>query len=283
MKDTRSNYQKFMSFFPGLNTFQIFPDKEADLKPRVIHNADPKELMELNGKGYGIFLAVNQTDGKGRSANNITRVRAVFADLDGVSPAAMMDDMPHMVVESSKGKFHGYFFVDESFPLAGFKSVQKAISYKYASDPAVNDLPRVMRVPGFYHAKKDRQPVTVVFINDDQRKLTYADCCEKFPPEPVKKWTAKQYTPGSEEIDVGCSTGDLLDRFGWVNCYGQRWTRPGKEYGVSGEMLESGMFFVYTSSTPLQQNMACDAFEILAQYDFGGNKSACMKHIKGIK
>jgi len=45
---------------------------------------DAKErLMELNEMGAGVFVTINETDGTGRRAENITAVRAVFVDLDG--------------------------------------------------------------------------------------------------------------------------------------------------------------------------------------------------------
>ena len=280
MKDTRSNYQKFMSYFPGNNTFQLFADRGADVRPLVIHDADPCELSRLNDKGYGVFIAVNKTDGQGRKASNIVKVRAVFADMDGVSPGAMMDDMPHLAVQSSPGKFHGYWFVDDDFPLQGFCAVQKGIAFKYGSDPVVHDLPRVMRIPGFMHQKNDPFPVTVVWQNEDQRKISYNECVEKWPPEPVKKWTAKKdYVKSDSSIDAGASVEEMLERFGWKHCHSQRWTRPGKDYGVSGEILGSGLFYVYTSESALPPGKACDAFEILCQYDWSGNKSECAKFL----
>ena len=40
------------------------------------------ELVDLNRKGAGIFVTVNETDGLGRKNSNIIRVRAVFQDDD---------------------------------------------------------------------------------------------------------------------------------------------------------------------------------------------------------
>ncbi len=191
-----SHFKKFISHFEGHHTYQLFGDSK-DLPAMVVENPDPNKLVGLNNMGYGIYLCVNETDGNGRKASNIKRVRAVFADLDGVSPAKMMDYMPHLAIKSSEGKYHGYWFVDSEFPLHGFRGVQKAIAYCFGSDPAVNDLPRVMRVAGFMHQKKEPQRTEVVWVNDDQSKLSYADCVEKFPPEPVKKWSGKR---NSEKI-----------------------------------------------------------------------------------
>jgi putative DNA primase/helicase len=66
------------------------------------------ELQRLNRKGAGIFVIINETDGKGRKAENIIRIRAVFADLDGAPLAPVMATKcpPHILVKSSPGKFH---------------------------------------------------------------------------------------------------------------------------------------------------------------------------------
>jgi len=278
-----SHYQKFIEHFRGNKTFQLFGDSKK-LRPIVLENPDPCELTKRNNEGYGVYLCINETDGGGRKASNIKRVRAVFADLDGVSPAKMMDYMPHLAVKSSEGKYHGYWFVDYCFPLNGFRGVQKSIAHCFSSDPVVHDLPRVMRVPGFYHLKADPVRTEVVWVNDDQSKLSYADCVEKFPPVQRKKWSSKKIKPSrSEDVSVGYTVTELLDRYGWTFSHGSYWTRPGKSHGVSCSILESGMAYIFTSSTCLKPNAVADAFEIMAQYEFNGSKSECMKKLNEVK
>lgn len=110
-----------------------------------------RELTSLNGKGAGAFVVIN--DG-GQTSEKITRIRAVFADTDGAPLEPLISALePHMVVCSSPEKWHVYWLVDSQFELGQFKPIQKAIARKYGTDQAVNDLPRVMRLPGFYHRK----------------------------------------------------------------------------------------------------------------------------------
>lgn len=108
-------------------------------------------LAEINRKGAGVFVVIN--DG-GQTKNEITRVRAVFADTDGapLEPILAAGIKPHIISESSPGKWHVYWLVAD-FPLDKFGLVQMAIAEKFGTDPAVKDLPRVMRLPGFYHRK----------------------------------------------------------------------------------------------------------------------------------
>jgi hypothetical protein len=57
---------------------------ERILLTRIIQSPPPacNELSHLNEQGAGIFVTVNETDGKGRKRENITRVRAVWQEDD---------------------------------------------------------------------------------------------------------------------------------------------------------------------------------------------------------
>ena len=96
-------------------TFQTFDDnkernvKDADLARILNGTLDQHfdQLVELNRRGAGIFITVNQTDLQGRKLGNILRPRCVFQEAD--RPGAPVPPIaPHIVVESSPGKFHRY-------------------------------------------------------------------------------------------------------------------------------------------------------------------------------
>src|SRR3546814_8871999 len=59
---------------------------------------------------------------------------------------------PAIVCESSPGKHHAYWPVAD-MPLGDFKRAQQSLAALYGGDPAVCDLPRIMRLPGYTHAK----------------------------------------------------------------------------------------------------------------------------------
>lgn len=114
-------------------------------------------LLQKNIEGAGIYVTVNKTDGKGVKAENIVEVRALFLDFDNkqrnnISVINSMPIEPSIVVCSSELKFHCYFKVD-GVPLEEFKQAQDYLNRKYDADPSINDLPRIMRLPGFYHNK----------------------------------------------------------------------------------------------------------------------------------
>lgn len=149
-------------------TFQTFDDdsgrKDKSLV-RTLHGTLEQHaaaLVHLNDQGAGVFVTVNETDGTARKAENITRVRAIWVDLDGAPLEPCRDwEEPHVIVQTSPGKWHAYWLIEgleaAHMPLDTFKSEfrsrQETLIRAFNSDKSVNDLPRVMRLPGFYHRK----------------------------------------------------------------------------------------------------------------------------------
>lgn len=149
-------------------TFQTFSDRKdgAGLGnlARTFHGSldqHAKDLASLNLQGAGIFVMVSAGDGRihagnktCRTAKNVIRVRAVFVDLDGapLEPVIQSKVAPDIVVESSPGRWHAYWLLDEC-PLDEFKPTQLALAHAFGGDPKVSDLCRVMRLPGFWHQK----------------------------------------------------------------------------------------------------------------------------------
>jgi RepB DNA-primase N-terminal domain len=139
-------------------TFQTFDD-DADRKglklAHILHGSFDRrwaELCRLNAAGAGVFVTVNETNGRGRTAADVVRVRALFVDLDGAPLPAKFHAEPHIVVESSRGKWHVYWLVKDC-ELDAFASLQRRLAAHYGGDKAVHDLPRVLRLPGFVHQK----------------------------------------------------------------------------------------------------------------------------------
>jgi hypothetical protein len=143
-------------------TFQTFADIEVEGRRlvRVLHgslNQHFDTLAALNAAGAGIYVTVNQTDGKGRAAENITHVRAQFVDLDGASlaPVLAWSLKPRIVIETSPGKFHAYWLVtkEASIDFDGFRERQRQLVKLFNADPKCIDPPRVLRLAGFIHRK----------------------------------------------------------------------------------------------------------------------------------
>lgn len=144
----------------SLVTWQTFDDDEdrKDLRlARIMHGTDQSvldELDKLQKQGAGVFLMVNEGDGKGRSAKNVIRVRALFVDLDGSPIDPVKEHDPDLIIESSPGRYHAYWLIPDC-SLQKFRETQKALAAKFDGDPVVHDLCRVMRVPGYLHQKSE--------------------------------------------------------------------------------------------------------------------------------
>jgi putative DNA primase/helicase len=124
-------------------TFQVFDDNydlRQDRLAKKLHGTLQKcwnKLVDLSERGAGIFVTINETDLKGREAENIVRVRALFVDLDGASLDAILNDQeipsPHIIIESSDGKFHVYWKVS-NVPLKAFRALQKFLIDRFNGD-----------------------------------------------------------------------------------------------------------------------------------------------------
>lgn len=195
----------------GSFCFRTFPD----LGNGAGHNytgtlaQHAEALAADNATGHGVFAVISAG---GHKARDITRVRAVFADLDGapLEPVLAFALQPHMVVESSPGRFHAYWLCD-GLPLAQFADVQRSIAARFGSDPSVIDLPRVMRLPGFIHAKGSPFLSRVLQWNAHPR-FTAEQVLTQFPPVAGERVTA----PGTGDAegvtveDAGTRHADLI-------------------------------------------------------------------------
>src|SRR5262249_7611536 len=222
LKPDHNEANRFLTVFdPNTDqfTFQTFDDNKERKRARAEANKlrkqqgkpklkDPlartrhgtlakhwNELVELNNKGAGIYFTVCETDLKGRKTNNIKRVRAGFSDLDGAPLEPVLADgelKTHIITETSPGRFHTYYIV-EGIPLDHFEPLQKAIATRFNGDPAVHDLPRVMRLPGFIHRKGEPFLVRILQIND-LKPYPWKVLQEAFPPST----THRKAIPGFE-------------------------------------------------------------------------------------
>ena len=188
-------------------TFQVFDDlksrKDNSLAETIYGNIDelaPK-LIELNKMGCGVYVAVNEVKpNERRLAENVTRIRAFFMDKDD-GPLTMKPKLePTMIVNGARGP-HYYYLLDQPIEVKSynntlFSETQKRMAKYFSSDEAISDLPRVMRLPGFYHMKDPKNPIMITFdsISGSQYDL---DSINDMLPQldrklPLRKFIKKQ-------------------------------------------------------------------------------------------
>lgn len=169
-------------------TFQTFDDNKARKDPtlaKVLHGsleAYWQELYALSRRGAGVFVTVNQTNSTGRKTADITRIRAVFQECD--CPGTPEPPLkPHIVVESSPGKFHRYFLVDGGAQFNLFEGVMARMVADFDSDPNAKDRARVLRLPGFPHQKDPANPWLVRIVEESgELPYTWSQVTAKIPP-----------------------------------------------------------------------------------------------------
>jgi len=83
-----SQFLSLLDPFASSFTFQTVGEGKQKNNPKLLHVLHGSlarlfdELIALNQQGAGIYVTVNETDGIGRKAENITRVRAIWQDDD---------------------------------------------------------------------------------------------------------------------------------------------------------------------------------------------------------
>ena len=167
-------------------------------------------LEALNGKGAGVYVTVNQTDGGSRKKENIKALRGFYVDIDlkdAQEPFSVekLPLEPTIVVRSGGGGSHCYWCFAEPVPCngarvlrfeQGLKQICGALS-KYGADPKVCDCSRVLRLAGFYHKKGE--PALVALETASGPRYASNEVLRHFPaiePElPLTKATAKAKSP----------------------------------------------------------------------------------------
>ena len=165
------------------------------------------ELEELNKDGYGIFAVINEGGDVGA---DITRVRAVFIDLDNKPLPEHWHLKPDFIVSRDETHHHAYWLVDD-VPVEEFRTLQTRLIQNYGSDKAIKDLNRVLRTPGFYHHKGDpimvrleAEPYTEHWELGHHR----AQIEERLPPVVVE--ATENRAPDNVEIDSAKGIGRAL-------------------------------------------------------------------------
>ena len=105
----------------------------------------------------GVYICINESDGKGRHEKNIQRIRTVFADFDGMAEP-VWPITPHLITKRDETHGHAYWFVDDC-AVEDFAALQKRIAIVMNTDHQVVDPCRVARVPGTAHLKNPTSPM----------------------------------------------------------------------------------------------------------------------------
>lgn len=217
---------KFLEHFPG---HHIFISMKEDSSKAPIHYHDDYsnklalQLATQNDKGdTGIFFTVNLLDeskdkGRHRTKKMVTHARAIFMDADDPQTAPLTDFpiVPSIIVETSPGKYHYYWLIDEmTDDLQTWNLVQRGLIVKYNGDDNAKDMTRYLRLPGYHHNKTDTPfPVKCLTDLDCVEKYSWGQLLEAFPPstesKPIKEGNIAELSEvqSVDQLDQIISTG----------------------------------------------------------------------------
>lgn len=176
--------KKFMSHFPG-TYLQTFDDKGKD-KSLVSHGS-PKtftseKLQDLNQRGAGIFFTPNKFSTR-RKADLCEGINSWFMEIDDASIDEQWERvtnapiMPSLVVKT-RNSLHSYYLAEDA-TKENFTKIQKGLIEYFGADPSCKDISRVLRIPGYYHNKKDPHMVEIVW--EAGNKYMEKQMLEAFP------------------------------------------------------------------------------------------------------
>ena len=134
--------------------------------------------------GMGIFIQVNEGKSERRHTENVVSLRALFIDDDkGVLPpdSPRLAALPPTLVVRTRRGWHYYWVLVPGEELSAFSQAQTTLAAHFDTDPAVKDLPRVMRVPGFLHLKDPSNPFLVQLVRAGSERYSIADVLNAYP------------------------------------------------------------------------------------------------------
>lgn len=158
---------------PAAHTFQVFPEGASQAYPAVRHGLLAvlgDDLVRANRQGCGVSVTVNETDGAGRTFDNIIRPRALFLDLDGDGDDSegrchlpSFDVTPTAVVGTRRG-YHVYWLLSDVPHWDIWERAQLMLAERFNGDPKMADRTKALRVPGLWHHKAE-PPVAVELLS----------------------------------------------------------------------------------------------------------------------
>lgn len=166
-------------------------------------NDNLSTLESYNHQGYGVFVIIQEVKEKGTTNDDVTKIRSLFIDVDDAKIGLISDFhiKPSMIIESSEGKYHYYWLLNEAMNLDDFRKQQKKLIEHYpGTDKKIHDLARVMRLPGFYHTKTEKRFLTRI-VKFTGKKYPQSEAT--LPSKQVGLFDIPVPTPNSENSDLG--------------------------------------------------------------------------------
>lgn len=180
--------REFLGALGGLDTvydFRAWPEKwqprdTPATKLRGTFADCAPELVRRNAAGFGISVAINEMVGGGARLEDVRTARTLAVDFDRGRPESWGGPAPSIVAATPRGA-HAYWLLiaGEGDDLATWSMAQRELCRSFREE--VIDVAKVMRVPGFVHAKvRDDARLVVLEHCDPTMRFTMRDIVRSF-------------------------------------------------------------------------------------------------------
>ena len=177
-------YKRF--FHPkGHAIFQIVPEREGSAAhPKIVRGTfseAKKELLAASAEGAMILMNVHETDGEGRKATNIGRIKAVYIDQDDGLDLQKMKRLklpPDLIVRTSKRGGHSFWLV-KNCDHEMFRSTQIALATRFGADPSRTSPAHPNRMAGSVHYKDSPSLVEIAHMNKRPKPIRVKKLIQK--------------------------------------------------------------------------------------------------------
>ncbi len=144
-------------------------------------------LRHLNANGHDIFVGMNplRPDRKRREKRDVAAIRRLQLDLDERGPESLrrvLNDVragqlpqPAALVRSSRNRYQVIWHTTPGWTAAEAEDAMSRLAQRYGGDPAVADVARVMRLPGFRNKKEGRDDALASWTDYGGRAVDQAD------------------------------------------------------------------------------------------------------------
>lgn len=182
-------------------------------------------LVKANANGMNVAVAVNKVTGSSCTDSNVSAITALFIDDDdGVLDLETLLSLrvePHHIVETSPGRLHAYWFVDNG-TVGEFKALQQALADCLKTDRSICNPARVMRLPGSINWNHGTPFLAQTVHASDAPPVAVEDLVKKLKlnlntdtPEPKKRVLKASVTPAESSgnsISASNSPKTLSDK-----------------------------------------------------------------------
>lgn len=174
----------------------FLPKEDPRYAPNTGRKADRlnwEQVERWQAQGYGVYIVVN---GGGHKDEDVKSCRAIFCEFDDrpiEDQIYFWQDLglpePSMQIATRKS-VHTYWVFDEPIAPGQWRELQTALLSYTASDPALKNPSRVMRLAGAYHIKPGCDPLRCDIIHSGDKRYGYQELRAAIPvPQPLLEIT----------------------------------------------------------------------------------------------